>query len=743
MRRKLVLLLLLALAAGSGFGYQYYLDLRQQIGLDRGYPQVAGTPPGSQLFNLPPYSGPHPATAARPDDPYSYPIEFGAIGPVEPLFSGPLQYPFACQSEESKLGQPLIDNQQGWGVPVFAENSQGKRSDLIIGYSKDCLLPTRNHYLYDPPNSALRALPKRTDQRIDDVPQNAELIVRAESGTIHRHIYVLLMPTTHQDRLLQPDLSRWNGKAIYYFRGGISIGFQQGRTDIRRVMRDMRTALRQGYAIIYSTATETDNTYNIRLQEDTALRVKRQFSARFAKPEFVIGLGGSGGGLQQFLYAQNQPGIIDGGVALIAYPDMVTQIQYTLDCEILEYYFDHLASDPSFWRQPEKRQAVMGLTVSDDYRPRLSWLTDAAYLLRGQWPPVTPPASECSKGWRGSVPLVNNPRFHSDYYRFSREVQAQTHWTHWQDNRNVYGTDQDGRSPSVWSNEGVQYGLNAVSHGDISIPQFLELNARIGSWLPAKDMDNARFWHISGDSRLYRFSPYGEHNMSHRGEAKALAPRYQGDLSAAKAAYQSGNVFVGHMHIPVMDVRMYLDHELNIHHTWAAASTRQRLLDAGTPSLMQPIWISTKPYNPMWDAVAVMDEWLSRHKITGDWATARPPLAQDRCLDEHGDTLHIGDGVWNGRWNGQSEGACHALMPFHQGSRQVAGENIGGTIFQCQRMTVSEALERGMYQPLDMTPYQNELERIFATGVCDYSAADQALPAELNNQLGTVFNAAQ
>ncbi|GGY35124.1 hypothetical protein GCM10011297_05220 [Bacterioplanes sanyensis] len=735
MSRKLLILVFLTLAGGSGFIYQYYLELRQQIGLDRDFPVVQATPPGSQRILQPPYQGPHPALSARPAETFQFPIEYGDIGPVAPLFAGPPQYPFACQSEESKLGQPLIDNQQGWGVPVFAENDEGKRSELIIGYSKDCLLPTRLHYLYDPADHEGRRLPKRVDGPVHDVPTDAQQVVRVESGTINRHIYLLMMPTSHDDRLHHPDLSQWNRKAIYYFRGGISIGFQQGKADLRRIMRTMRPALRQGYAVLFSTATETDNTYNIRLQEDTALRLKRQFSARYGEPEFVIGLGGSGGGLQQFLYAQNQPGIIDGGVALIAYPDMVTQIQYTLDCELLEYYFDHLASDRDAWRQPEIRQAIMGLPVSNQYQPRLSWLTDAAYLLRGQWPPPQPPASECSKGWRGSVPLVNNPRFHSDFYRFSRSVREHTFWTHWQDNQDVYGTDQDGRAPSVWSNAGVQYGLQALQQGHISPEQFLELNARIGGWKPAKDMTNARFWHVSGDSRLYRFSPYGEHNMSHSGQVMELAPRYQGNLAAAKAAYQSGNVFMGKMQIPVMDVRMYLDHELNIHHTWAAVSTRQRLLKAGTDARLQPIWISTKPYNPMWDAIAVMDQWLSAQQNGQSLLQARPDDATDRCFDDQGQVIASGAGVWDGDWNQRPNGACTEQMPFNQGSRQVAGEDIAGTVFQCQRQSVKEAIASGVYQPVDMRPYQAELERIFAEGVCDYDLPDAALPTGLQAHL--------
>lgn len=730
----IVLVIILLLAGSAGIGYHFYLQLRHEAGLDSQFPQVVGIPPGNRLLNLPAYSGPHPAEVARPAETFAFPIEFGDTGPVEPLFAGVNQYPFLCQTEESGLGQPLIDNNSGWGIPVYAQTLDGERSSYVIGYSKDCSLPTRVHYLWF--RNSRESFPRREDDDVSLADDNHQLLIRAESGTINRFMYVLLMPTTKSDQLNKPDLSLWNGKLIYYFRGGISIGFQQGKLSLERLSRDMRYALDRGYAIAFSSANETDNTYNIRLQEDTALRVKQQFSARYGTPLFTIGIGGSGGGLQQFLYAQNQPGIIDGGVALISFPDMVTQLHYTLDCELLEYYFDHLASQPQEWQSAAKRQAVLGLSVTDNKAPRLNWITDTARLLRLQWPIPTPPGSECNAGWRGSVPLVNNPHFHSDYHRFTRTVREQTFWTHWQDNRAVYGTDNEGRSPSVWSNRGVQYGLMALRKGQININEFLELNSRVGGWKDARDMTDEYYWHLSGDSRLYRFTPYGEQNMSHEGRVQENAARFNGNLAGAQAAYLSGNVFMGRMTIPVMDVRMYLDHELNIHHTWAALSTRLRLQQAGTDIRLSPVWTSQKPYNPMWDAIAVMDEWLSNARANGgDLIAARPAAASDSCIDSQGQLIASGDGVWDGQWNQQTDGACTRIMPFNQSSRQIAGESLTGFVFQCALIPVSQALSDGTYGTLDLSPYRQKLEAIFPEGVCDYRQPDLALPENMKSWL--------
>jgi len=737
-KRLLISGLLATTIVLTGIGYQRYLDLRKQAGLDSDYPAVMATPPGSLIPDLPSYSGPHPRYTSRPQDTFQYPIPFGQTGPAQPLFAGPLQYPFLCQTEDSGLGQPLVDNQSGWGIPVFAEHN-GQRTERIIGYSKDCLLPSRLHYYYYP--AGVSGLPHRQDvtSSLDShrpaATDQAPLLVRTESGTINRHLYSIMMPVSQTDTPAHADLSRWNKRLIYFFHGGINVGFQQGRLRMDRLVRDIRHLLEEGYAVAYSTATHTNNTFNITLQEDTARRVKAQFAARYGEPEFTIGFGGSGGGLQQYLLAQNAPGLLDGGIALIAYPDMVTQVHYALDCELLEYYFDQLATDPAFWRTPEVRESVLGLSVTateEAYKPpRLWWLNDLASLLRLEWPQPQPPSSECNVGWRGSPPLIHNPAFHRQWQRFDPQVRHQSHWTYWQDNQMTYGTNDKGHALSPWSNVGVQYGLQALTQGTISPKQFLELNARIGSWKPSDQMTAPRLWHLSGDSRLYRLSPYGEHNMTHSGSRMAVAARRAGPLKAARAAYQAGHVYLGKLDIPIMDVRMYLDHEQNIHHTWAALSIRQRLLNADSDLRLNPLWITSKPYNPMFDAVTLMDAWLTTAKESGDLINSRPLAASDTCFDQAGNVIAQGDQVWDGEWNQRPQGECTRNMPFHQGSRQVAGDSISGLTFQCARMPVAEALSSDLYASVDMTPYRDTLARIFPEGVCDYSKPDLADPGEL------------
>ena len=725
-RLAALLAVVCVLVALAGFSSAFVQKILPKLGLITNYPQVMGLPPGAVRPDRPAYQGEHPARNTRPDEVFSFPIKYGEVGPSKPLFAESQEYPFLCQTEDSRLGQPLIDNHHGWGVPVFAVTLSGKRTDQVIGYSKDCLLPTRHHYLYFKQQSDKH--PRRQDDHHLSIPRDVHMLIRAESGTINRHLYSILMPTTFDDQIDKPDLSRWNGKLIYYFRGGISIGFQQGRMLMYRMAKDMRYVLEKGYAVVFSSATETDNTYNIQLQEDTALRLKQQFVSRYGEPEFTIGFGGSGGAIQQFLFAQNHPGILDGSVAVVAYPDMVTQLPYTLDCELLEYYFDHIASDKEFWRIPANRQAVMGLSTNYSRGPLLGGLYRLAQLLNLEWPDQQPPGSECNAGWRGSVAMVNNPKFHTDGHRFSEAVRSVTSWTHWQENSHIYGTDAQGHAPSLWSNAGVQYGLQALRNGTISPHHFLELNSRIGSWKPAIEMRQEHYWYRSMDPDLSRFSPYGEHNMSHNGHVRNLSPRFEGSLEAAKAAYRSGMVYLGQQNVPIIDVRRYMDPQLDIHHGFASGAIRQRIIDAGYNPELHTIWMSKPGFNPMWQAVDVMDEWLTlRKSLSKDI----PEAASDRCFDDDGSIIASGRGVWDGHWNNQPKGDCLRQMPFHRTSRNVAGDDIRGYTLNCARIPVKHAIREGFYQPTDMRPYQTQLEQIFPSGVCDYRKPDQARPADL------------
>ena len=122
-----------------GFAVGGQSDGRGQLG----HRQVVGLPPGFDAgAPTEPYAGPHPSRLERPAETFRFPIMLGQVGPSEPLFAGPKQYPFICDTVNSGLGVPLADNSAGIGTPVESIDDATDDKRTAGSFSKDCLAPT-------------------------------------------------------------------------------------------------------------------------------------------------------------------------------------------------------------------------------------------------------------------------------------------------------------------------------------------------------------------------------------------------------------------------------------------------------------------------------------------------------------------------------------------------------------------------------------------------------------------------
>ncbi len=672
------------------------------------------------------YQGKHPANIKRPMETFSFPIQLGQVGPIDPLFSGNNDYPFLCSTQHSGLGQPLVDNQSKIGISVYGVNEQGKKNNQLVGYSKDCSLPTQVQYFVK--DEELEGFLKVEDK--PTLAKDVSKLIRVETGSINRFIYVLAMPVSKADLPEKFDPGKWNNRLIYRFKGGVGIGHKQGHVSIGKLLYEHEEQLEQGYAVAFSTGTQTSNHYDIWLSEDTALRVKAQFSSRYGTPIYTIGIGGSGGAIQQYLLSQNHPGIIDAAIPLYSYPDMVTQVSYALDCELMEYYFD-VTSGEEKWQHWPNRQLVEGSNALQDFDNRYGNLQGIAGILNGDFSQMPEGASECTNGWRGPAQHINNPYFFSKYHQVSRETFLQVDWSHWGNLSHYYGTHNNGFGKRFWDNQGIQYGLKSLLNKQLSIKDFINLNQYIGGWKVPEDMENERFWHISGDDSLKRLSLWGFHNMTHEGERK-LATRSQGDAGAIEAAYASGLVYLGLSDLPIIDLRHYLDHKLDMHHSLASFTSRKRIQNAMGHSDHQLIWMMEKDDNlsrrelmrslPINDALLVLDRWLiniKTHPQKGVVAN-RPVAANDRCYDVDKNVIDSGEHTWDGQWNNRLMGTCQKQFPHFNHSRLMAGDNIFSDTLKCETTSVAQAIRNGMYGALDMKPYQAQLSRIFPNGVCKF-----------------------
>ena len=626
-----------------------------------------------------------------------------------PIFSGPRQYPFVCKTDRNGLGQPVIDNRSRQGLRVFAEQN-GTRSLRVAGWSRDCAARTKVDYLYRSsdgtfrPLRGLRAKPSDVVATTTLDGHNVPYVVRRERGVINRFVYsiAMLVPLPGRPGV---DLRRWNGRLLYRFTGGIGVGHDQGVLNDADSLYD--PGLSRGYAVAASTGTQTGVHLNLRLSAETAFMVKEHFIEQYGIPRHTLGVGGSGGGLQQYINAEYYPGLIDAAIPQFAYPDAITRFAGIGDCEPLERYLD--TSDDPAWRTWQNRALVEGLGAG----------TTAQAPGGG---------SVCANGWRGTTQRVFNPRYPPEQPEWAfmdpPGIMRTVRWSHWEDLRSVYGRDATGFARRTWDNVGVQYGLRALREGRLRPDQFLDLNAAVGGWRRPAEM--------RPEGCPYR--PPGCADDPDPWSSRNLTPgtRTQGSAAAIQAAYATGQVFTGRVSIPIIEWRPYLDPLLDIHDAVESFISRQRIIDARGAADNQVIWFTDARPNMTLDetgrALEVMDEWLARIRaeprrgVSGN----RPEGAVDGCTDAQGNVIASGPRVWDGILDRRPPGPCTRRFPLRSTPRIAAGGPYADNILKCRLQPVATAAAAGIYGVWRPTPADlRRLAQIFPAGVCDYPRSGQ------------------
>jgi hypothetical protein len=662
-----------------------------------------------------------------------------------PMFSGPQQYPFVCSVVHELGVQPLVDAPEPPGFRVHDDEG------TVIGYSRDCSVEPVIDYWYRttagewapwPEDGA--GLPADIASAVTLDGDTVPFVVRWERGTINRFIYSYAALTPPQAIGAEDiDASLWNGRLLYHFQGGVGVGHTQGRVSRGNALRADQLAL--GYAVAYSTGTRTGEHYNLQVGGETALMVKEHFIKRYGVPLYTVGLGGSGGAIQQYVYHQNHPGLIDAGVAVQSYPDMVTQVIHISDCELLEHFMDATDRGNRRWRETANRSLLVGLNATD-MRP-----DPLAILKRVYGYSTAPGSTECVASWRGIMPVVLNPHFGRARHAAMMAppgIMEQVNWTHLDDLRNVYGLDEDGWPRVPLDNVGVQYGLRAVASGRITPDEFLKLNALVGSWKHPRDKIQEGFPYITRDPAFLignpgEFDPWSRRNMRLSPDAEtAPAPRAAGDLDAIRAVYRAGMVYDGQLDIPLIDWRLYLEHRLDMHNSHQSFAIRQRIRERMGHADHHVIWFTDGRPEPRADfrnlALEVIEAWLHnvREYPGRSLAANRPESAVDSCFTTEGELIARGNRVWSGILDEAAPGACTQKFPLYSTSRIEAGGPITGNVFKCRLQTVASALAKGLYG--GWTPDAGQLarlKRIFPGGVCDYSLPDAGRPADLDARL--------
>jgi len=693
----------------------------------------------------------------------------------------PVQYPFACTAQDYGL-ELVVDNQEGVGVAVH--DPDGK----VKGYSRDCRAGTRTwYYAVDTDGERHRVRDQdegplggegmeAIEERMDGAClANTELtdgrevayLIRHERGVINRFIYSISMLVPPEEitagRPEAPSHDNWNGRLLFQFQGGVGIGHTQGRFSHRGITgRPDRLA--RGYAVAFSTANRTGDHYNTLVGGRTAVELKEHFIDSHGEPDYTVGLGGSGGAVQHYLYAQNHPGLLDAAVPQRSYPDMATQAIHVSDCSLLDYWMEREASDPDFWADWDNRQLLQGFNSIEGYMGRnarrMVRLSRIVGLFGAELRRPTG-SSECMEGWLGLLPLAFNPHFGSEANWDLLEDQVDDiERTHFSDAREAYGTDPEtGLARRPWDNTGVQYGLRAMVAGEITPEQFLEVNHEVGGWKPTKrmrpellpftypgdlittlaeDRDWPR-WRVvvelitGGLAWEELFDPWGGRNQWSAPDETTAARRTQADVAAITGAIESGLVFAGKLdrQIPIIDVRDYLERVLDMHNARQSFVARARLEAGQGHAATHRVWFADADEDGVspqieeishqaLDAIALWMEKLAG-RDDGDVAAAAPEVADDACFSADGSVIATGSGVWDGIIDDRPEGECTREFPLHSTSRLEAGGPFTDDVFKCHTMSVESAIAEGLYGEWTPSEAQFEhLEAIFPDGVCDY-----------------------
>lgn len=416
---------------------------------------------------------------------------------------------------------------------------------------------------------------------------------------------------------------------------------------------------------------------------------------------------------------------------------MITQTIYVGDCMLLEYYFDVVApkqgditfgginlSNFSWLGSVTPRTWIEGLSSSDT-QPHPIYYPLTKHLG----------STECINGWIGLTPLCMNPLWTNveGLDQLDPAVVAAVKWTHWDDLQNIYGLNEYGYARNTWDNVGVQYGLQAFKEGKITHMQFLDINSKIGGWKKPQEMVQEG-WPFYGDllPDKSNFDLWSARNMNRTPNQYGVAPRTEGDIQGIHAAYTSGHVFVGKIDIPIIDMRHYLDPALNMHHAQQSFATRQRMMEGQGHAGNQVIWFAEPYYDVTMYAFELIDQWLDniRHSRYGWGVVAnKPSEVVDMCVKTNGDIIAKGPHVWDGILDSNPAGPCTKAFPLYSTSRIVAGGDIKGDIFKCHLQSVTEAIKKGVYDPVVIdSATKARLEEIFPTGVCDYSKGDAGRP---------------
>ncbi|MCB0976358.1 MAG: hypothetical protein KDB02_02755 [Acidimicrobiales bacterium] len=567
-----------------------------------------------------------------------------------PMISGPQTPLFACATEEFGLGP-------GAAGTCAAPSKVSWKAVTADSRIVDVADPTAP----EPPGTV--------DAKVDGA--NVPAMVRVERGVLNRSTYELAVLDRAPGR---PDAdldAAWNRRLVVRFDDGCGAGHVQGEPGSSAVDPAL---LLKGYAVVTAGFTTGAVSCNDVVASETVMMLKERVVELLGEVDLTIGDGTGFGGAMAHLILQDYPTLLDGVTTLDAVPDTVTTANQVADCLLLKRYFASARGS----RLDERRRAAISGHETTGTCARI------AERYGTMFDPVT-----------GCDPQVPREKvFDAD--RRPGGVRCT-----FQDlNAVSFGVDHStGFAHRPVDNTGLQYGLDALNHGTISVDEFLDLNEHIGGL----DLDGQP-----------------------KPERSAVDP------NALQTMYENGRIAegVGDMRkVPLIDIVSSPESD-RIGDLHQALAMRDRLTRGGSPEVApgHQIWLLPKAA-PGADrraasnrAIGLIDTWLTAMRADGSdpqsLLTERPDAAVSQCGSAGADR---GAAVFD-----DPAGKCLGMNRPLGDARIVAGGPLTGDVVKCQ-LTV---LDSDDYQVSFSSSQWERLTRIFPDGVCDWTSAGagQTLP---------------
>jgi hypothetical protein len=505
---------------------------------------------------------------------------------------------------------------------------------------------------YDPENPPSDVANTTTDQG-----KTVPFIVRQETGALDRDEYriAVLYDPSKPFTASEPQAG-YNHKVVIFHGASCDTAYEQAAAP--DVLNE--TALGRGFATMSHALDNAGHNCNIATQAESLIMTKERLIDTYGTVRYTIGSGCSGGSLVQQQVANAYPGLYQGITPACSFTDAWSSAMQYVDYQALRRYYEN----PDRW-EPGVAWAPNHISAVEGHPDPANAVTFTSVIPSSGDPSRSCPGVPADKVYDENT----NPK--------GVRCSFQDYMV------NVFGRrSKDGFAGRPADNVGVEYGRKALAAGQITAAQFVDVNAKVGSF----DID---------------YNP--------------MDTRSAADRPALQRVYRSGAVDQADNldEVPIIDLRG--PDPGAFHDVYRTYVMRARLDREHGTHANQILWRGQVPLfgdaNYADQAIVAMDEWLARiekdprsiplaKKVLED----KPPAIVDRCTDGNGHDVPAAE--------------CDAVVQAYSDPRLEAGMPKADDTIKCEL----KPLRRADYAPVQFTDAEwATMKKTYPTGVCDYS----------------------